>query len=359
MSGSESVAARPAPIRRSKPKPVHTFSGLRCLAWHGELLFASHAYTLLCANMVDPVPRWRTVASFRPAWWRNLTVARRLSCRLFRDGFDSLVALGSGHLIASVPGAIVTFMPGETEFHISHNLQPDTHPPHIAATPEGKLFWGESFDKAGHREVHIYASRDCGLTWEVAYSFPKGATGRVRNIVYDDWEHCLWILTGDEGGGGSRILRGSSDLGSVETVFSGALQGRPTAFVPTRDALYFAADTPAASPGIYRLGRNGSLVTVAHVDSSSLSGCGVGTSIFFSTIAEPRRANSSRAVKLYRSDDGYYWEEFLDWQKDFWSIELFQCGNASLAPGHNATDLLALSTVAVTDADLETSLWRI
>jgi len=40
-------------------------------------------------------------------------------------------------------------------------------------------------------------------------------------------------------------------------------------------------------------------------------------------------------------------------------MKFFQYGNVFLPDGVNATDLLALTTIAVTDSDLETSLWRV
>ena len=38
---------------------------------------------------------------------------------------------------------------------------------------------------------------------------------------------------------------------------------------------------------------------------------------------------------------------------------LFQYGNAILPNGKNTTNLLAVTTIAVERADLETSIWRI
>jgi hypothetical protein len=63
-------------------------------------------------------------------------------------------------------------------------------------------------------------------------------------------------------------------------------------------------------------------------------------------------------VRTYRSPDGENWEQFLGWQKDFWP-DIFQMGSAFFPLGTNSTDLLAVSTVAVSGHDLETTLWRI
>ena len=56
--------------------------------------------------------------------------------------------------------------------------------------------------------------------------------------------------------------------------------------------------------------------------------------------------------------DGGDWRRLLQWRKDFWPMKFFQYGNAQLPDGENATGLLAVSTVAVAGADLQTSIWR-
>ena len=105
-------------------------------------------------------------------------------------------------------------------------------------------------------EVHIYASTDHGSTWEVAYTFPRGAVRHVHNIVYDEWANCLWVLTGDNGSE-CRILRVSCDFKNVDVVLSGNQQARAVALVPTPDGLYFSSDTPLESNHVYRLEREG------------------------------------------------------------------------------------------------------
>ncbi|HYA26284.1 MAG TPA: hypothetical protein VEF05_19140, partial [Terriglobales bacterium] len=81
------------------------FSGLRALAWHDDVLYASRGYTLLRAR-ITPGARdvqWEGVGEARPQWWRTLTSVSRLGTRLCRDGFHALAVLASGELIAAVP----------------------------------------------------------------------------------------------------------------------------------------------------------------------------------------------------------------------------------------------------------------
>ena len=74
---------------------------------------------------------------------------------------------------------------------------------------------------------------------------------------------------------------------------------------------------------------------------------------------EPSAANPSRNVTLYGSADGARWDALAQWRKDRWPMKYFQYGNAFLPDGENSTDLLAVTTVAVEHADLETSIWKV
>jgi hypothetical protein len=336
--------------------PVATFPGLRVLAWNNEALYASRGYSLLRTQVKGAGFEWQPVARYRPERWRNLSSSSRLSSRLFRDGFHALAVLPSGHMVAAVPGAIVNLRPGETEFRRAHQVLRGTRPLHIAVTPVGHIFWGEYFDNPERAEVRVYASTDHGATWNVAYTFPKGEIRHVHNIVYDEWENCLWVLTGDNGAE-CRILRVSCDFSSVEVVLSGSQQARAVALIPTADALFFSSDTPLEANHVYRLDRAGNLATVAGLSSSSIYGCRAGNAIFFSTMVEPSEVNVDREVCIYGTQDGIAWQRSLWWQKDALPMGLFQYGNAFLPDGRNSTDILALTTVAVKNCDLETSLW--
>lgn len=336
------------------------FSGLRALAWQNDVLYASRGYTLLRTRITAGARdiRWERVGETRLQWWRNLTSASRLTTRLCRDGFHALAALPSGDLIAAVPHAIATLSPGEREFHTTHHVLRGTRPLHFAVTSRGHIFWGEYFDNPQRDEVRIHASTDRGAHWEVAYTFAKGAIRHIHNIVYDAWENCLWVLTGDNGSE-CRIMRAACDFSDVETVLSGSQQTRCVALVPARDALYFSSDTPLEQNYVYRLDRRGNLSEVAKLSSSSICGCRVGDNIFFSAMIEPSEVNPERNVWIYGSSDGTHFKPLLSWEKDRWPMRLFQYGNAFLPDGHNSSGVLAITTAAVKGADLETTLWQV
>ena len=346
-----------------EPVLVARFPRLRALAWSVDYLYASSAYQLLRAKISQTeVPStnltWQPVASFRPAWWRHASATTRLSSRLFRDGFHALAILPSGGIVAAVPGAIVTLCPGENEFRTTHAITRGTRPLHITSVPSGTVYWGEYFDNAARDEVHIYASTDGGVTWNVAFTFPKGAIRHVHNIVHDAWGDCLWVLTGDYANE-CRILRASCDFSEVDVVLQGNQQARAVALVPTEVGLFFASDTPLEANFIYHMNRQGGLRKLAGVSSSSIYGCRVRNSVFFSTMVEPSEVNADDHVRIYGSRDQENWHALLAWRKDRWPMSFFQYGNALFPDGENKTDYLAVTTVAVEQDDQSTLLYSI
>ncbi|MGD0757709.1 MAG: hypothetical protein ABR921_02300 [Candidatus Sulfotelmatobacter sp.] len=341
---------------------VARFPCLRALAWSGDYLYASRGYELLRATISQTeVPAslsWQPVASFGPAWWRHASAAMRLSFRLFRDGFHALAILPAGGIVGAVPGAIVTLCPGENDFRTTYNITRGTRPLHITSVRSGTVYWGEYFDNAARDEVHIYASTDGGVTWNVAFTFPKGSIRHVHNIVYDAWGDCLWILTGDYADE-CRILRASCDLTQVEVVLQGNQQARAVALVPAESGLFFASDTPLEPNFIYHMNRQRGLRKLAGVTSSSIYGCRVRDSIFFSTMVEPSEVNSDQNVRIYGSLDEENWPALLSWRKDRWPMSFFQYGNAFFPDGENNTNYLAVTTAAVEADDQCTLLYSL
>jgi len=336
---------------------IAEFPRLRALTWNGEVLYAGHGYSLWKAQMTGNEFKFVPVARYRPQWWREITSQSRLGYRLARDGFHALALHPAGNLIAAVPGAIVTVGHGETEFEVSHRILRGTRPLHITVTPGGRAYWGEYFDNPGRDEVHIYGSDDGGCHWRPAHTFPRGAIRHVHHIVYDRWDDCLWILTGDYRNE-CKILRASLDLLTIDEVIAGNQQARAVAVIVDETGLFYASDTPLEQNHIYHLDRRGTLEKCCEIPSSSIYGCRTLSGMFFSTMIEPSDFNRSREVTLFGSFDGGNWDLLERWEKDRWPMKYFQYGNALLPDGENSTDLLAMTTVAVEGADARTSIWK-
>lgn len=333
-----------------------SFPCMRALAWDGDILYASRGYSLFRARISEREVNWEQVACYRPPWWRNLTSRHRLSFRLVRDGFHA-IAVGRRSLIAAVPGAIATAPQGSDEFQVSHLLLRGTRPLHITALPDGRVFWGEYFDNAARAEVYIYGSSDQGLTWNVAYTFPRGSIRHVHNIIYDQWSERLWVFTGDYGKE-CRILCVSPDWKAVDEVLCGNQQARAVGAVVTEYGLYFASDSPLEQNHIYFLSRSGELRAIYPLPSSSTYACQNRGGMYFSTMVEPSYVNLTRHATLFGSADGSDWQNLASWRKDARSMKFFQYGNVFLPDGENGTAWLAASTIAVERADQRMFLWK-
>jgi len=336
---------------------IATLPNFRALAWQGDSLYVSRGYDLYSARMIGSQLQLRRVATYSPESRRRISSRFALSSRLFRDGFHALSVLPSGNLVAAVPGAIVTLQKGHTEFQVMRKIARGTRPLHIATTPAGRMFWGEYFDNAQRSEVHIFGSSDGGLTWDVAHTFPERSVRHVHNIVYDRWDDCLWIFTGDYGSE-CKIIRASADLSSLNEVIAGNQQCRAGAAVTSPEGIYFASDTPLEKNYIYLLDRSGKVHQLQSISSSSIFGCRNRNGIFFSAMFEPSDVNRTRNVTLVGSNNGADWEQLGCWPKDRWSMRFFQYGNAFLPDGDNTTDLLAATTIAVRGADRAMTIWR-
>jgi hypothetical protein len=336
---------------------IATLPNFRVLAWQGDRLYASRGYDLYSARMIGSQLQLQRVATYSPAWRHRISSKATLTARLFRDGFHALTVLPSGNLVAAVPGAIVTLKAGETEFQVTHKIERGTRPLHIATTPAGRVFWGEYFDNAQRSEVRIFASHDGGLEWDVAHTFPVRSVRHVHNIVYDQWGDSLWIFTGDYGAE-CRIIRASADFSSLNEVIAGNQQCRAVAAVTSPEGIYFASDTPLEKNYIYLLDRSGKTHKLQSIPSSSIYGCKNRDGMFFSTMVEPSEVNRARNVTLVGSQNGVEWQRIAWWRKDRWPMRFFQYGNAFLPDGHNTTDLLAATTIAVRGADRVMTIWR-
>jgi hypothetical protein len=344
-----------------KLRRIASHPGIRVLAWDGDILYGCRGYQIVSLR-VGKSAEWEVVAGFRPVGWRSLTSRNALTYRLLRDGFHALAILGNPKsnqtMVGAVPGALVTRTADSDAFQVTHRVQRGTRPLHITAVPSGGIYWGEYFYNRERAEVHIYASIDGGLAWQIAYTFPAGSIRHVHNIIYDRWGDCLWILTGDEGAE-CKVLRASRDLRSIEVVLAGNQQARAVAAIPTETGLYLSTDTPSEKNHVYRLDRAGNVEQVGDLASSSIYGCRVGKAMFFSTMIEPSVVNASREVQIAGSSDGANWQVLASWKKDRLPMRYFQYGNAFLPGGENSTRYLAATTIAVERDDLVTTIWEV
>ena len=200
-------------------------------------------------------------------------------------------------LVGTVPGAIVTLRPGETEFRPTHAIVWGTaFTAHRRSLPAARFAGGDA-DNPTRDEVHIYASTDAGATWSVAYTserchspHPQHRPRSLERLPLDlDWRLRRRMPHA------SCHLRPQPYRGRPARPAAGPC-GRSHSHA---NGLYFSSDTPLEHNYIYRLDLRGELVQVAPISCSSIYGCRVGNRVFFSTMVEPSEVNRDRYVRVY------------------------------------------------------------
>ncbi len=331
-----------------------SYPGFQAQLWDHDLLYASYGYTLLYSQIQAPENGWKSLGTFRPVWWRNLSVSNRLTARWLRDGFHALAVLPDGHYVGAVADGIIGMTPGETEFRISHQLRNATVRT-FAVTPDQKVVWGEWFHNPGPREARLYISEDQGLTWEVAYTARHRGVGGIHTVVLDGSDDAILVVITD-GELPSRMLRMSCDLREIVPVLSDREGLRVGAVVPTKDAVYFAAEGPKGNYSLNRLERTGGLAPLTTICGPATSGCQVGDWVFFATELGSNLAGSNDSLSIYGSPNGRIWRRVLEWGPRLLKRRI-QSARCFLAPGRNATSVLAVTVEGLLRRGPETTLW--
>ena len=116
---------------------VARFANLRALAWAGDRLYASRGYTVFAHAFKINTASSVNVADFRPTPRRRLSANNRLTARLFRVGFHTLVVLPTGATIGAVPD----WRPFGYQCAVEHRIpaSPPNLPAHESTWRGGKM----------------------------------------------------------------------------------------------------------------------------------------------------------------------------------------------------------------------------
>lgn len=308
-----------------KLKLITQWPGYRALAWHKDCLYASKGYKLfrLEFSKCEENEKGRVggydisrelVGLFSPDFLRGIASRNRMTSRLLRTGFQGVSCLKDGRLIAIVAKNLAVLDSGEIRFRTTWRVKRGNRPRGMAVTPEGYVFWGEYFRNPGRDAVHVYGSYDRGDTWEIVYTFPSGSINHIHNILYDPWEDCLWMITGDEDSE-PKIMRATKDWAKVDTIREGTQQDRAATMIIEENDIYYATDTPHEQNRIYCMNKtNGHAEAVAITSGPAMWSSKANGAMFFSTAAEPG-ASYYPAACVWGSANGNSWVSFWSGQR--------------------------------------------
>lgn len=251
--------------------------------------------------------------------WRSLEeralALTPLVSRLMRVGIHGVLPQPNGGLVAIVRGSVMHCDPGADRFTVAHRVTRGTRPLNVCRAESGRLYFGEYFGNAARHEVHVYGSDD-GRTWDVAFTFPRGAVRHVHAIVHDPYRRGLWVLTGDDGREAG-IWWTDDEFRTLVPVVRGCQAARAVSALPAPKGLLVPSDSPL-EPNFVRLldPRSGSMQPLVAVPGSVFSVGRTRSLYLVSTALEPSTVNVDPLVALYASADGEAWAPVARFERD-------------------------------------------
>lgn len=270
---------------------------------------------------------WILFARLKPHLILSLLSRVALSARLFRLHVDHLCIVKDKVVIFGMKRIFVYNSQGKL---LSTQPLIGSRPLSICMK-KNFIYYGEYCSNPERSEVRIFRSKDCGLTWEIAYALQ--GVRHVHGIFNDPYENAIWVTTGDNDEE-STIWHTADDFETLERVIGGSQQTRAIQLLFTDEYIYFGTDTPIEPNYIYRM-RRGKYIPkkLVRVGSSVFFGSKIGDILVFSTSVEPTTVNRTDACELWLSHDGSSWKKIVELKKDILSMKYFQYGQIFFPAG--------------------------
>lgn len=253
-------------------------------------------------------------------------IARSSLVRYIRrnPGPANVVQLASGtilvfydHIYRSSDGgrtfSAVDFPKGELVGPFAHG---------IAVDARDRIYFGQYTTGSRPHEVRIFRGTDDGQTWEVAYTFPRGAVFHVHSIHYDRYRDRLWVATGDTGDEPG-LFYTDDDFATLDTLGFGTQDWRIVSLIVTEDHLYWGSDNDTTGASIFRWDfARSRLDTLQFIGTPSYYATRLrdGT-LAVATAYEPRSpytraASPAPEATVWLSQDGTSWHRALVFQQE-------------------------------------------
>ena len=195
---------------------------------------------------------------------------------------------------------------------------------------QSHVLWGEYWGNADRDEVHIFASDDCGRSYEPVRTFPRNSIRHIHSILEDEYDDGYWVLTGDENDE-SGIGWLSRDFKSFEWLIKGDQQCRAAIAFVFKDRLVYGTDTEKDYNGIYAVDKkSGKKEKLKQICGSCIYASKYGRWHVISTSVETFHKFKTNLATLWVSRNGSDWKQIWQVEKDIWPKKYFQYGSIVL-----------------------------
>lgn len=236
---------------------------------------------------------------------------------------------------------------------------------------DNMVCFGEYFGNPSKTAVNIY-KRIESSRWEIIYTFPDGSINHIHSIVPDEYNDCVWILTGDFDDAAA-IWMATDNFKSVNPIVIGQQTYRTCVAFPTPEGLLYGTDSQFELNSIRLLQKvedQWISISLGEVNGPVIYGCKIKENYVFSTSVEGMTTNKKGIFKYLDKEKGEGVKEnythlivgniqsgfktIYKNRKDFLPFILFQFGVIRFPTGQNNSNLLIFYNTALKNYDLST-----
>lgn len=299
------------------------YKNIRILSVHDDYFIAAKGYKLFKYDLLTGQKNFYAwVKDFNYSMFSKFSLTRRL----LRAEITNLYDLPNGTQLCIAKKGIFRRGKNCKSFVKCFDIPRGSRPMNLCIDDKGSIYFGEYFANKDKESVHIYSSKDCGVTWQIVYTFEQGSINHIHGLFWDLYTKSIWVCTGDLD---NECIIGYSQDGfkTFNVVFRGGQEFRSCNMFFYKTYVVFATDSQYINNYIASFDRSSlNVVKVQDIQGSAIKGGGNGKYIFLSTTVEPSVINLDNYSHLWISKDGLHWNEIYKDCKDKLPA-LFQFGS--------------------------------
>ncbi|MDC0311401.1 hypothetical protein OAL19_00805 [bacterium] len=264
----------------------------------------------------------------------KLKLQTKLGRRLFRREIRQVIEI-SDHFFLLLVGKSIFLMDAKSQSINLAGSLPGSASLRMAWDGEN-LIYGEYFGNKERTAVPIWISDNLGNSWRKIFCFHD--IRHVHGVIFDPFQNCFWITTGDYGQEAA-IWKMESDLTQPKEIIRGDQNCRAIDLLVFEDSLIYGTDTPLTQNKIFKIDKSGNnRVELQNVGGSVFYLERKGLQVFCTTAVEPSDFNDNAYTELWTCNlsNTSKWQKLCKFKKDFWHVQIFQFGQIKIPAGEGS-----------------------
>ena len=190
---------------------------------------------------------------------------------------------------------------------------------------EGNLYIGEYGNPNGIGK-RILMSCDNGFSWKCLYQFRPDEIRHIHALLWDEYEHKIWIFTGDFNPE-PQVFRADKDFLHLDRVGGGTQYWRSCHAVFSKDYVDWVMDSPLEEVRHIRLVRSSGEIIIGESFAGPVwYARRYGSFYYASSVQEIGPSHFDKNLHLYKSSDFKNWCDIKTFKYDGWPKGYFRYG---------------------------------